>query len=875
MTVIDWLEFVTSYPDFETSQRFSEQVFEIVYLNFFQSNYLQANMEGYVSSLSSFLSKYIGERQNGNISDIAVVREAIVQLLRRKACIATTRGMMKPEAAYLKSVDFFNDLPHVVMFEESDKEGSNRTDSDIPEKKEKKPKGILGGFLSWSGVRSSGSSKAQHFQIPNSFWLKLGVRDRVDLQLIFQRLKGLDWNIKDLVKYLSSIELSSEEITKLSNTPFLNSERQIDSAKEVLNLREDTNTEIDPQDFMASLQKSLAKELYFPNDTLRDLGFPIVYWPPDSEMQSHHYNRLKPDSKEGKLLMRIGLKVHPTIGELLAKNIIFDVESNFENNTNYDEYRASMVFNYFMTHFDSVYQQPYRSLRSRLQTPFVPCFKPKVLVEELKFAHGEGYRPATCRKELRLPQECFSNIRSAAMDFWVVQEQYVCHCEDLGIQREPSPKLLLNILQMAPPSLSKVALLNSSDEVLSSSSVACIAKESGSSGGRGDLDACVVFAYMSRRAHELSSSDWYAVSQLKMIPAYDNSKGDVVLYTADEIYFGGPSGETENNEDEMRELFTYVNLNDSSANSFLKACGVKSEPTPEELAKELVHDPTKFYEAMGYKRYLSALRQIAVTFDTVIGHVSIQEMRKSPFLLGSKFVVNNEGLNSISEDKDLKEDCEIVYKLSKAESVHLVDDSTLQRLFNPPCAPMETVLEGMYERLGSKWLSKQIKEAYSVSHFPEGGLTREGQNLQNLIRVRGPLLLYDGQTVRDGLNKKAANVLKTLHVIEVGAITRRLDFQGQTITESSTACNALHIVKKPISSESSQSGFGFFGFGGGQTQSTKDNFQYSSDQLFVVPNFDFFVSKKSPWHFLIRNVPIDEILFILFLCRMSLPLFQN
>lgn len=50
------------------------------------------------------------------------------------------------------------------------------------------------------------------------------------------------------------------------------------------------------------------------------------------------------------------------------------------------------------------------------------------------------------------------------------------------------------------------------------------------------------------------------------------------------------------------QLFTFVDFG-PSANAFLTACGVRQEPTVDELARMLVADPRKFYElAGGYDR---------------------------------------------------------------------------------------------------------------------------------------------------------------------------------------------------------------------------------------------------------------------------------
>ena len=45
-------------------------------------------------------------------------------------------------------------------------------------------------------------------------------------------------------------------------------------------------------------------------------------------------------------------------------------------------------------------------------------------------------------------------------------------------------------------------------------------------------------------------------------------------------------------------LFTFVDFG-THANAFLRACGVKNEPTIQEIAQMLVRDPQEFYRLAG------------------------------------------------------------------------------------------------------------------------------------------------------------------------------------------------------------------------------------------------------------------------------------
>ena len=87
-------------------------------------------------------------RQFGNLNNAA--RQEIIKILVSQKCIVTKQGLKFPSESYFKSVTLFTDLP-IVMFE------NNKSVSD-------------------------------------SFLKALGVRDYVDLQLVFSRLQDLKWD---------------------------------------------------------------------------------------------------------------------------------------------------------------------------------------------------------------------------------------------------------------------------------------------------------------------------------------------------------------------------------------------------------------------------------------------------------------------------------------------------------------------------------------------------------------------------------------------------------------------------------------------------------------------------------------------------------
>lgn len=75
-----------------------------------------------------------------------------------------------------------------------------------------------------------------------------------------------------------------------------------------------------------------------------------------------------------------------------------------------------------------------------------------------------------------------------------------------------------------------------------------------------------------------------------------------------QCYLGSDSQETFHSK-----LFTFVNFG-ASANAFLTACGTRSQPSVEEVAKILLSNPRNFYElAGGPTKLVLAVPQLRVS----------------------------------------------------------------------------------------------------------------------------------------------------------------------------------------------------------------------------------------------------------------------
>jgi hypothetical protein len=132
--------------------------------------------------------------------------------LSEKSCIVTQMGLFMPSRTYFPSVLLFDDLPR-IGFENS--------------------KGVSVSFLKF-----------------------LGVREHVDLQIVFDRITDLSWDQGHLIKYLSSIQdkLTPPEWDTLQ--------------KSAVFLKEGNHNQ----------RRYAAKELYSPVEKFRALGVDVLSW---------------------------------------------------------------------------------------------------------------------------------------------------------------------------------------------------------------------------------------------------------------------------------------------------------------------------------------------------------------------------------------------------------------------------------------------------------------------------------------------------------------------------------------------------------------------------------------------------------------------
>lgn len=256
LSLPDWMEYVSKDPAFTTSPFFSEKLLGVC------------------------------SRAWGSTSNVDKAR--IISILTPLACLPTTHGMQKPDDAYFKSVTLFEDIP-VVFFPsavdiKSTKEDGNGGSSS------KKPNAVASLFGKMlAGVTAVAASAVGKAPISDVFLKSLGVREHVDLQMVFDRLETLNWDHMQLIKYLASVsaKLSEVEIVRLRVTPLFPKELGVPDAASAAALEKDVglgNTSSSSSSSSSSKTSSSstrfkAQDLYSPFDELRTIGgLDLIEW---------------------------------------------------------------------------------------------------------------------------------------------------------------------------------------------------------------------------------------------------------------------------------------------------------------------------------------------------------------------------------------------------------------------------------------------------------------------------------------------------------------------------------------------------------------------------------------------------------------------
>ncbi|KAJ7072465.1 hypothetical protein C8F01DRAFT_1104075 [Mycena amicta] len=276
----------------------------------------------------------------------------IATTLKPIACIPTSGGLKSPGEAYFMKADLFHDLPVVTL--------------------------------------TSGTTLKPALE---RVLEALGVRKHVDLQVVFNRMiKTNEWSIFDLTRYLVEVKssLTATEWSRLKLTAAFSKEEA-------------------PGEPNQKRTQYLAKQLYEPLDSFRQLGLPLIDW---------GQHKWRATSDQAKLLFDLGLLRFPPL----------DVLINLCGGP--DEKVRPIALKYLIDNLTTRYSN--YDPADFHEVPYLPALREGKLV-------------------MGAPKDVVANAEYAAFGVYLVFALGSDVALKLKIQQHPSTGRIVSLLQSRPP----------------------------------------------------------------------------------------------------------------------------------------------------------------------------------------------------------------------------------------------------------------------------------------------------------------------------------------------------------------------------------------------------------------------------------------
>ncbi|KAG8964408.1 hypothetical protein FRC03_001809 [Tulasnella sp. 419] len=398
--------------------------------------------------------------------------------------------------------------------------------------------------------------------------------------------------------------------------------------------------------------------------------------------------RWKSKSEEAKILFDLGLRRYPDLPVIIGLMASPDPKIR------------RTALKYFLDEFYPRYSRSYNP-SDFLHLAYIPAVKP------------DGTHFLARHNEVFMDPEC------AVMGFSLAKQGLRnVVCTKLRLQMDPPTCSIMDILLASPPADPETAR------------------------------KC--FEYLTSRMAEFSSAEIDRLREAPIVPTTPSETGssdiiqELIMARPRECFF---KCDRELSSSRIyAKLFTFVDFG-ATANHFLRVCGVKDQPSIQDVATLLVKDPKGFLELAGsHTVYLEQLRTIAAYDDYSSDLIS--QMRASPFLLGYRRTPRStEETSASGNEPNEKDDCDLTFDLLKPTEVAIVDDSIAYSLFSGSiyAAPEEDILEAFYQKLGSPRITSLVKEEYQPLEIEECE-SKSAAETRNLIIERFPLLLHNRNT---------------------------------------------------------------------------------------------------------------------------------
>ncbi|CAK7272006.1 hypothetical protein SEPCBS57363_004913 [Sporothrix epigloea] len=666
-------------------------------------------------------------------------KTTIIALLKQHTTMPTRTGMKKPDEAFFPSVKLFDDLPVVA-------------------------------------------TNCQHLK--DKFLQALGVRKTIDLDTIFTRLLSQphaaattasvggpekstaaappapakkNWSHVELIKYLASVrgDIPSNDIAKLRKTAFCPAEAGPPGQ----------------ECQVPSVKFYRPEQLFEPSAAVRELGFPILQWP---DQTNNYYRKSNP---EGQFLSSLGLRQYPSVTELLEKMVSQDHGLR-------DKARA-----YYTAHHQTHGYTSY------------PMYKTTMAILPVQDAVGNSNANNEKRPQETLlpPSALYTNPNAAILGFPILHTSLLPHASKFGVAADPPTGECVKRLLAKPPQSNDAAV--------------------------------VMFTYFSTRLADLHGNSLVALQNGAFVPVVRKTATNSAptgFSNEKKASSSEPSGANVSVEHVkpgacyLGSSATYGNIFDFvdfgvNGNAFLFKCGSKSEPTKIEIARLACTEPARLLSTLQTtERYLALLRSLAEELPRLKNDSALyKQLQSSPFLLASREISRQKGQlpalrgsgaasklfsstqASAAHDNDENDDDDEPpirqYQLSSARNISILDDYISYRLFKDKlmCAPEEDALEAFYLALGAQKLSNVVQEDIRIGMRSPN--QDEATKLRSFVLERSKIFLYEYQKYRHDAIKHDIRWLEkhlAVELVQAVSLRRSLRSSVETHTEKRYAASA-------------------------------------------------------------------------------------
>lgn len=563
------------------------------------------------------------------------------------------------------------------------------------------------------------------------FLQALGVRKTVELSTVFARMKNQDpnqasekssWNHADLIRYFASVidEIPKKDLESLRQTPFL------------------------PGEGATVRQGQLFKagDLYAPDQGILSLGLAQVKLPFE----------YRANSKEGNLLLRLGLKQFPP--SAIIANILH--RAGLSN----DRQLWTLAMEYFIQNYaKNGYAAEYHQMAA-ITDPILP-------VEQAPFPN------------LVAPFQCYTNERAACLGYAILRSDLRPHADKFGIRQDPDIQGCVQRVLASPP--------------------------------KDKLEAEQQFTYLAARSSDLDQHKSLIpqISATKIVPVFkkyyldpscmgfeDRTKRQTGKTEARLHHHDPPETVFVGRDQAFKGILDYVQYS-PEATAFLLKVGAKHEPSSLDLALLLSQNASRFLNTLGQDRYLDLLRKLSEHADTIwkdkdlvkklvasrvmLGYRDVKEDMKKP-------AADEEDLDDL-EEKDVHRE----WSLNKADEIIIIDDVHYMAKFRDfvIAAPQEEQLEEFYAKFGAKKISELVKAEKRI-----GVQTRDQAPAQSLLkdileRTRLFLHAYERDDSTKSIRHDAKWLSSHLAVQCVSDISIRYSLADRNVASSSKRTAAI------------------------------------------------------------------------------------